>query len=88
MYDSKGGCYLAGHSYIIVRCLSALLNPRLRFQLVFRSLEVSPGATFLQADDASNTMETLRSAVKEAAEDPLVRVLVKSRGEYFLCISR
>ncbi|CAM9609539.1 unnamed protein product [Pylaiella littoralis] len=42
------------------------------FELVFRSLETSPAATFLKADDASNTVEVLRSAIKAAAENPLL----------------
>eukprot|EP00752_Nemacystus_decipiens_P003111 g2881.t2 len=40
------------------------------FEIVFRSLETSPAATFLRADDASDGMESLRSAVKEAACNP------------------
>eukprot|EP00752_Nemacystus_decipiens_P003110 g2881.t1 len=39
-------------------------------KIVFRSLETSPAATFLRADDASDGMESLRSAVKEAACNP------------------
>ena len=53
---------------------------------MFRSLEVFPAATVLRADDASNTVETLRSAVKEAAEDPLVRVRLNGE-EYFWSVS-
>ncbi|CAM9232667.1 unnamed protein product [Laminaria digitata] len=53
----------------------ARIKPAWPFELVFRLLEISPAATFLKADDASNTMETLRSAVKEAAEDPLLHEL-------------
>lgn len=41
-------------------------------KIVFRSLETSPAATFLRADDASIGMESLRSAVKEAACNPQV----------------
>lgn len=36
-------------------------------KIVFRSLETSPAATFLRADDSSMGMASLRSAVKEAA---------------------
>eukprot|EP00903_Cladosiphon_okamuranus_P017564 g16178.t1 len=40
------------------------------FKIVFRSLETSPAATFLRADDASIGMRSLRSVVKDAARDP------------------
>ncbi|CBJ29387.1 expressed unknown protein [Ectocarpus siliculosus] len=40
------------------------------FDIVFRSLETSPAATFLLGDDSSKTVEALRSAVKEAARNP------------------
>lgn len=43
-------------------------------QIVFRSLETSPAATFLQGDDSSGTMEALREAVRRAAEDITVGV--------------
>ncbi|CAM9684916.1 unnamed protein product, partial [Ectocarpus fasciculatus] len=40
------------------------------FDIVFRSLETSPAATFLLADDESKTVEALRSALKEATRNP------------------
>lgn len=43
-----------------------------RCQIVFRTLETSPAATFLQAEDGSNTIEALRAAVREAAGNPQV----------------
>ncbi|CAM9457094.1 unnamed protein product, partial [Ascophyllum nodosum] len=45
------------------------------FEIVFRSLETSPAATFLQGDDSSRTMEALRAAVRHAAEDTALRKL-------------
>ncbi|CAM9635798.1 unnamed protein product, partial [Hapterophycus canaliculatus] len=47
----------------------------LPFELVFKSLETSPAATFLLADDASKTIEGLRSAIKEAASTPVLSKL-------------
>lgn len=86
MHDSKDGWYVADQSqhqhYLMCFCFPLPPPPDppvLRVQITFRSLEVYPEATFLQADDPSNTMAVLRSIVKDASEDPRVRFLTIPR---------